>query len=88
MSEKIEGTKIFHDGDEREKCEACVFDMIEFTACYRCGVELVANQWVYSKASRGDTTILSERRHSACQHGYGQPKIYHLECAKEVKLVT
>ena len=61
---------------------------VELLVCYRCGVELVANQWVYSKASRGDTTILSERRHSACQHGYGQPKIYHLECAKEVKLVT
>ena len=61
---------------------------VESLVCYRCGVELVANQWVYSKASRGDTTILSERRHSACQHGYGQPKIYHLECAKEVKLDT
>lgn len=60
---------------------------VESLVCYRCGVELVEHQWVYSKASRGDTTILSERRRSSCQHGYGQPKIYHLECAKEVKLV-
>ena len=43
MSEKIEGTKIFHDGDEREMCEACGFDMIELTACHmrcpNCGIE-------------------------------------------------
>jgi len=40
---KIEGLKIFHDEDEKEKCEACGFDMIELTACHmrcpNCGFE-------------------------------------------------
>ena len=46
---------------------------VELLVCYRCGAELIANQWVYAKASRGDRK--------------SQPKIYHLDCAKEVKLV-
>ena len=55
---------------------------VEQLVCYRCGAELFANQWVYSKASRGDTSTLyrSSRKPN-------QPKIYHLACAREVKLV-
>ena len=57
---------------------------VEMLVCYRCGVELVAEQWVYAKASRGDTTT-RESRQGRWQAS--PPKIYHLDCAREVKLV-
>ena len=57
---------------------------VEMLVCYRCGAELVANQWVYAKASRGDTTA-QENRQGGWQKN--PPKVYHLACAKEVKLV-
>ena len=57
---------------------------VESLVCYRCGVELVAKQWVFAKASRGDTTN-SENRQGHWQTS--PPKVYHLNCAKEVKLV-
>ena len=47
---------------------------VEQLVCYRCGTELIADQWVFAKASRGDQVMI-------------KPKIYHLACAREVKLV-
>ena len=57
---------------------------VEHLVCYRCGVELIEAEWVFAKASRGDTTT-RESRQGRWQPS--PPKIYHLDCAKEVKLV-
>ena len=57
---------------------------VEHLVCYRCGVELIEAEWVFAKASRGDTTT-RESRQGRWQTS--PPKIYHLDCAKEVKLV-
>ena len=57
---------------------------VEQLVCYRCGVELIANQWVFAKASRGDTTA-QESRQGRWQAS--PPKVYHLACAREVKLI-
>ncbi len=58
---------------------------VELLVCYRCGAELVANQWVFSKATRGNTSKFS--RWEETKHIKHTPKVYHLACAKEVKLV-
>ena len=57
---------------------------VEMLVCYRCGVELIEAEWVYAKASRGDTTT-RESRQGRWQAS--PPKVYHLACAREVKLV-
>ena len=58
---------------------------VECLVCYRCGVELIANDWVFSKATRGNTSKFS--RWEDTKHIKHTPKVYHLACAKEVKLV-
>lgn len=60
---------------------------VELLVCYRCGAELVANQWVYAKASRGDTSPKEGMMLGSGGWQKSPPKIYHLACAKEVKLV-
>ncbi len=61
---------------------------VEHLLCYRCGVELIAEEWVFSKASRGDCSTNTEFNVSHRQLRNSHiPKVYHLECAKEVHLV-
>ena len=58
---------------------------VEMLVCYRCGVELIAEEWVFSKATRGNTSKFS--RWEETDHIKHTPKVYHLNCAKEVHLV-
>ena len=57
---------------------------VEMLVCYRCGSELVENQWVYAKRAQGDCTVLKEQKSGWLRN---HPKVYHLKCAKEVHLV-
>ena len=58
---------------------------VELLVCYRCGVELIENQWVFAKHQRGHCLTLPDQRYSALKKN--KPKVYHLACAKEVKLI-
>ena len=65
---------------------------VQMLVCYRCGVELVAREWVFSKASRGDcsvNTAWASEKQGGCTTNrrlIHLPKVYHLKCAKEVHL--
>ena len=65
---------------------------VESLVCYRCGVELIAGEWVFAKPSRGDTSLDTMRRknwkHKEKLVNRNQPKVYHERCAKEVKLIV
>ena len=67
----------------REQVRGKFLKKIGELVCYRCGVDLIADEWVYAKPSRGDITK-SER--FGKNYPVSKPKIYHLDCAKEVHL--
>ena len=58
---------------------------VESLVCYRCGVELIEKQWVFAKKQGGYCALLPDQQFSAWKKN--KPKVYHLACAKEVKLV-
>jgi len=57
---------------------------VEHLVCYRCGTELIENQWVFAKKVSGDCSILAEQ-HSGWNKN--KPKVYHINCARDVNLV-
>ena len=60
---------------------------VEHLVCYRCGVELIEAEWVFAKASRGDTSLKKGVLVGRGGWKESPPKVYHLACAKEVRLV-
>ena len=58
---------------------------VERLVCYRCGVELSADEWVFAKRAQGDCTALKEQYKNWLKN---IPKVYHLACAKEVNLIV
>ena len=60
---------------------------VESLVCYRCGVELIENQWVFAKHQKGYCITLIDRYDSNNKQKKNRPKVYHLACAKEVKLI-